>query len=119
MDAVEEEFLLHRPGVLPALRLGDGGADQDLAVVEGDDVGRRRVIEEFPVDATDLRGADEADLDAGGEGSPALGQELNGGLNPTCEGLRPPRLDSALVLQIEKFHRGTGAVAGAAHVWGS
>ena len=63
VDDVERQFVVECLPVLHGLTRGGFRADQDFAVVEGDDVRRCRVLKEFAVDAGDLVVRDEANFD--------------------------------------------------------
>lgn len=53
MDGVEEEFPLEGLAMRLGLTRGGVRADEDFAVVEGDDVGGRGIVEEFAMHAAD------------------------------------------------------------------
>ena len=111
MDAVEEDFFVEGAAPGFSLRGGDGGADEDFAVVEGDDVGRRGVVEKFGVDAPDFFGREEGELDVSGEGKgcfpafPLFGQETEGRLKPPYE---LPRRQPVFALEVEDCQLGRG-----------
>jgi hypothetical protein len=80
VDGVECDFLPGCPVVLPRLAAGDFGADQNFAVLEGDDVGIRIVIQEFTMHARQGRPGEETDFDPGRE--PRLLARRQEGENP-------------------------------------
>lgn len=63
VDEVQGEFLVEAMAVLWG-NCGSGvGADQDLAVMKGDDVRGGGIVEEFAMDTGNIGIADQSDLD--------------------------------------------------------
>jgi len=62
VDDVEGKLVLDGLAVLARVTGGGGGADNDFAVLEGDDIGGAGEIHETPVDASDGAIGKDADL---------------------------------------------------------
>jgi len=82
VDGVEEQFPFHGGSPVAGFAGGGVGAEQELAVLEGDDVGGAGVAQENGVLARDLRVGDQGDFEffqgpeAGGAGSGRAGENV-------------------------------------------
>jgi len=65
VEDVGEGFVVEGEATLLPLALGDGGADENFTVVEGDDVGGGGIIHEIPMDFGNSLRRDEVDFDSG------------------------------------------------------
>ncbi len=63
VEAVEERFVVEGEAVLGGLVPRDGGADEDFAVGEGDDVGLGRIAKKFRVHPGHRRAVDQHEAD--------------------------------------------------------
>jgi hypothetical protein len=76
VEGVEKDFVADFESiVVRGLCAGDGGADDDFAVGEGDDVGLGRVVEEIGMDARDGGAVDQDNLDVGQVPGQGTGKE--------------------------------------------
>jgi len=81
VDDVGEQFVGQGKGFEMALGGGDLGADDEFAVLEGDDIGRGGVLQELFMQTSALPGIDENDLNAGKACGPEGGEPLRNALS--------------------------------------
>jgi hypothetical protein len=85
VEDVGEEFVFQAEAFGVALAFGHGGADEQFAVMEGDDVGGRGVAEELGVDAAAGSGAEEGNFEGLEVAGETVREAADGGFSPGLE----------------------------------